>query len=84
MDAFSAGVPVIATDWNCNAEIISQGENGLLYPSDRFRTLEEAIQWTVEHPEELGQMRIACLQAAEEYQPDRYNAKIIDRVEKTR
>jgi len=28
VDAFSAGLPVIATDWNCNGEIIEHGKNG--------------------------------------------------------
>lgn len=37
VDAFSAGLPVIATNWNCNGEIVSDRVNGILYPNEEIK-----------------------------------------------
>jgi glycosyltransferase involved in cell wall biosynthesis len=40
VDAFSAGVPVIASDWRYNNEIVNHTKNGFLYKS---RSVEELV-----------------------------------------
>ena len=39
IDAKAAGLPVIATDWNFNNELIAEGDNGLLIKPQNFRDL---------------------------------------------
>lgn len=72
VDAFSAGLPVLATDWICNGEIVKNMENGILYPNSKIQNLEEAITWLLSHPAEAIQMRKACIRSAYGYQPDAY------------
>lgn len=47
VDAFSAGIPLIATDWNCNGEILENGINGILYPNKEIKTLKKAIEFLI-------------------------------------
>lgn len=82
IDAFSAGLPVIATDWNCNAEIIEDGVTGIIYPNSRLSTLVEAILWSIEHPDAMIKMRRACIRQAHLYQPDQFVRKILDKIRK--
>ncbi len=66
-ESFFAGVPVIATDWRCNGEMITSGWNGLLYPSTQASTLEEAIIWMIRHRDEILTIKKNCLISAERY-----------------
>ena len=81
VDAFSAGVPVIATDWNCNAEIIDNSINGIIYPNDRIKSLEDAILWAIQNRDAMYQMRLNCLKSAEKYRPNEYIVKIVNTIE---
>jgi glycosyltransferase involved in cell wall biosynthesis len=77
IDAFSAGLPVIATDWNFNGEIIENKIDGVLYPNDDINTLQEAIEWTINNTDALVEMKKNCVIKAEMYQPEEYIKKII-------
>ena len=81
VDAFSAGLPVLATDWNCNGEIVEDGVNGILYPNSEISNLEEAIIWLLEHPARAAEMKEACIRSAQKYQPDAYIEKIVAFIE---
>ena len=84
IDAFSAGIPVIASDWNSNGEIITDGENGILYPSDKVKSLKYAIEFLVENNQMVKNMKTECLKCAVRYKPDIYISKIIKTIERTR
>jgi glycosyltransferase involved in cell wall biosynthesis len=47
LDAYLAGLPVIATDWNMNSEVVIPGETGWLIPSGNPQALADAIQTAV-------------------------------------
>lgn len=81
VDAFSAGLPVIATDWNCNGEIVNNRVNGILYPNEEIKTLKEALEYLIKNVGSIGQMKINCIFSAKKFQPDRYIARIIHKVE---
>lgn len=81
VDALSAGVPVIATDWSVNSEIISHGYTGLVYPNEQCKTLTEALYWALEHKEDMIRMRRNCIEEAKNYQPDAHVERIITKVE---
>lgn len=80
VDAFSAGLPVIATNWNCNDEIIENKKNGLLYPNLEIKNLKEAICWLIDNKDEMNEFKNNCLISAEKYQPDEYIRKIVDKI----
>lgn len=81
VDAFSAALPVIATDWNCNAEIVDNMVNGIIYPNDDIRDLRSAIEWCIFHRREVIGWKKNCLQKARKYQPDSYIQQIIKSLE---
>ena len=44
LDAFIAGLPVIATEWNLNVDLIQDGYNGLIIPVHDARALADAMK----------------------------------------
>lgn len=81
VDAFSSGVPVIATDWSANSEIVSDGYTGIVYPNKKITSLDEAIEWSVNNVQEMINMRFNCIKEAYKYQPKSHIRRIINRVE---
>ena len=77
-ESFFAGVPVLATDWRCNSEMITNGYNGLVYPGPEAKTLKEAMLWLMDNREKIGAMKKNCLESARMYQPDRYIRQVIE------
>lgn len=81
VDAFSAGIPVIATDWNCNGEIVDNGINGILYPNEEIKTLKRAIEFLMSDEKLVEMMKKNCIKSANRFQPDKYIKDIISRIE---
>lgn len=82
IDAFAAGIPVIASDWNANKELIQDGKQGILYPNRTLLTLEEAVCWAVSHPDAMDGMRTESRQAYQAYTPECIWAAIMKEMEK--
>ena len=64
LDAFFAGIPVIASDWNCNSEVVENEINGYIYPNDKMGSLYDAIKYAIENKDEFVAMRKKCNEAA--------------------
>lgn len=56
-DAFSQGIPCIATSTNGNKQLIRDGKNGLLFPVDDAHDLANKIQYFISNPAKLAVMR---------------------------
>lgn len=78
IDAFSSGVPVIATDWNCNSEIVENKVNGILYPNNEIKNLQSAILWLIKNKDQQQMMKKNCILCAEKYCPDLYIKQMIE------
>ena len=70
IDAFAAGIPIIASDWNANKELIENGKQGFLYPNEDMKTLTDAVSWAISHQEELDKMRIESRATYTKYMPE--------------
>lgn len=70
LDAFHAGIPVIATDWHLNGEIISHAKTGYLYDHTDGAGLERWIMHAIENSGEIQAMKRQCLEEAKRYSPD--------------
>jgi glycosyltransferase involved in cell wall biosynthesis len=49
IDAFVAGLPVIATDWNMNRELIEENVNGFIIEPKNSVALAEKMIWVMEN-----------------------------------
>ncbi|WP_271252866.1 glycosyltransferase [Pseudanabaena sp. Chao 1811] len=60
IEAFAKGTPVVASNIGAIAELIEHGRNGLLFRPSDPTDLAAKINWLLEHPQELRQMRSAA------------------------
>lgn len=67
IDAMAAGLPVIATNWKYNGEIVVPYRNGLLINSNDM--LQENLLWIINHSEEWILMKKTTLADAQNYIP---------------
>ena len=70
VEAFMAGIPVIASDWKYNSEIIEEGKTGYLFDLKEDDSLVNIICKAICLPEIVNKMRFNCLQESKKYIPD--------------
>lgn len=81
IDAYAAGLPVIATDWHYNGELIRHGRTGYVYSWEKPELLEEYMDYAVHHEEEVYGMRRFCIAEAKKYTPEAVMPYIINKLE---
>jgi glycosyltransferase involved in cell wall biosynthesis len=67
IDAFIASLPVIATDWHFNTDIIQDGKTGFIIPPKDENTLFEKMKRVIGNRNELEPMRLSCKEEARNY-----------------
>lgn len=67
IDALASGVPVIARRWRYCDEMITHGETGYCYDFDQPQQLRCWLEYALSHQEELLDMKVNCLTAAQRY-----------------
>lgn len=82
IDAYTAAVPVIASDWNANSELVMNFETGWVYPNDKIQTLDQSIEWAIEHKDEMIAMRKNCSLVAKHYSADYVMGRIMGELKK--
>ncbi len=70
VDAFAAGVPVIATDWHYNASIIRHLVDGIVYDASKPETLGKILLEIHNNPDSLNSMKTSCLERTAHFEPD--------------
>ena len=76
LDCYASAIPVIASDWSANKEIVVHGKTGIIYPCDEIKTLTEAIEWAIDNKDKMDAMKIACRNEYEKYTPEHVMAVI--------
>ncbi len=71
IDAFSAGLPVIASDWRYNSEILEDKQEGYIVKTHDVDALALKLLEVLQEPEQVMEMKKKCLHKAWEYHPDR-------------
>lgn len=69
IDAMAAGVPVIASDWKYNSELVVLGKTGLLCETNNSVDLEKKIIYALEHNEQWLSMKEDCCVMAKLFLP---------------
>ena len=71
IDSFSAGVPVVSSDWRYNAELVDEGKTGTLFALRDVVGCASKLSYIAEHIDEWNQMKSHCIEKANEYRPER-------------
>ena len=71
IDAFSAGVPVIATDWHYNASIIRHLVDGIVYDSSKPELLGKILLEAAKNPQMINDLKPNCLERTKHFEPDK-------------
>lgn len=79
IDAYAAGVPVIAAKWESFADIVVEGKTGVGYEFDDKQGLEENLLFACENPEQWNSMRPMCLEEAEKYRPEKVIEQLLNK-----
>lgn len=67
IDAFISALPIIASDWHYNREIINDEETGFIVPPKDEDALYYKMKMVIEQKEKLQPMRFACKKEAQKY-----------------
>lgn len=80
IDAFSAGVPVIASDWKYNSELVN-GNVGYVYPVKKPDAMKDFLEAAAAEPTVLLSKKRACLAEVEKYKVDRAVQILLEQIE---
>lgn len=69
IDAFAAGLPVIASRWASYSDIIDDGKTGFGYELGSFDQLCAILEDLMTSPQKLNEMRLNCIKKAECFLP---------------
>lgn len=70
IDAFIAGLPVIASDWHLNKDIVNSGKNGFLITPNDAGKLYEAMEYCILNSGTIRKMSTICQDNAMKYDVD--------------
>lgn len=77
-DSYASALPLITNrKWDMQEEMVEEFATGIVYPCNKFIDLEGAIEWAMEHQEEMISMRKNCLIKIKEYSPETQIKRII-------
>ena len=77
IDAFCAGVPVIASDWKYNAEIVTDQYDGVLVTPRDVESLTAKLIEICNHADDWNNMKRNCLKKAQRFRPESALAELI-------
>ena len=80
IDAMAAGVPVIASNWRYNKEIVINNKTGLLI--ENSETLFEKLNYIMKNIGLINDMKKCCIKEAKKYSPQVALLQLIKKVEK--
>ncbi len=81
IDAFNSALPIIATDWKYNFEILKENETGAKVPVKEPEEVANKLIYFYKNQEELMKMKFACLEQSRKYNPAEAMQKFILEIE---
>ncbi len=82
IECFKAGLPIIATDWNFNAEIIHDNITGRIYPPHDNESLVNIIISLIKDQKKVIEMKKNCITEAKKFEPEKIMTVLYDDIEK--
>ena len=80
IDAYCSGLPVIARYWSFCDEIIDHGITGYIYDFEKPEKLVDWIEYAIQNPNEIYDMKRNCLHKACEYTEERVINQIVEQM----
>lgn len=77
IDAYAAGVPVIASRWQSFSDVVEHGVTGYGYSFGDERSLHDLLVKIAKEPELVIELKRNCVEKAKYYQPEESVAQII-------
>ena len=82
IESFMAGLPVIASDWKFNSELVKNNETGFLFDLNNLENnLYDKIVFAIENKELIKAMRLNCYKSSKKYDSDSVLKSFIDVVD---
>ena len=70
IDAFSAGLPVLASDWRYNSELVEDNVDGFIVKANDVQAISSKLIEIAKAPDEIVKMKKNCLETAWRFHPD--------------
>lgn len=81
VECYKAALPVIASDWHFNSEIIQNNITGMIFDLNKEGEFKNKILWAINHPAEIINMKHNALFASKQFEADNALAPIYDSIE---
>lgn len=81
IESFGASLPVIASNWAYNAEIIENGKTGLIFSLKEKDDLENKISWAINHVAEIKEISKNCYLESNKYNIDKLLKPLLKNLE---
>lgn len=80
IDAYAAGVPVIASKWKSFADVVEEGITGLGYDFNITTDLEKIMEKIVTEPSIITNLKQGCVRKANDFLPQNAIKPLTDRI----
>lgn len=67
IDAYIAGIPIIASDWNHNREVVRDGETGMIVPVHNIEILTKTMRDIIDGNIDIALLAVNAKKEAEKY-----------------
>ncbi len=81
IDAFCSGTPVIATDWNCNFEVLKENFTGFKVSVKGINEVCDKLIYCYKNQKKIYKMRSNCIMEAKRYLPNNVMKIFFDEIE---
>ena len=76
LDAYAAGIPVIASKWESFSDLIDDGVTGIGFKFDDFDGLVSVLRNIANHPDSIDDLKTSCINRAKQFKPEEIIQKI--------
>jgi glycosyltransferase involved in cell wall biosynthesis len=81
IDAYAAGVPVIASRWESFSDVVEDGQTGIGYAFGDREALVSVLLSVAAEPERINDLKTACLQKARAFCPEEAMVSLLQQME---
>lgn len=78
IDAYAAGVPVIASEWDSWSDVVDKNITGITYKFGNVKSLEDSLVKISNNPNDIISLKKNCLRKAYEYNSDTVINKLLN------